>query len=163
MNRINLICLGVRDIKTSLAFYKNIGFKTYARDDSPPIVFFDNQGTKLELCPLATLVEDINEEDPPLLASGGFNGITLACNMKSKEEVDEVLQLVEEHGGVIVKRPQEVVWGGYSGYFQDPDGYYWEAAYAPFWKFDANDMLIIGDASGDNDAGDEDSEYDSEY
>ncbi|MDL2207814.1 VOC family protein [Desulfovibrio sp. OttesenSCG-928-M16] len=145
MNRINLICLGVRDIKKSLEFYRNIGFKTYEKKDTPPIVFFDTQGTKLELYPLEALVKDINAETPPPLSQSGFCGITLACNMKSKEEVDEAMERVRQHGGVVVKTPQEVFWGGYSGYFQDPDGYYWEVAYAASWKFDANDMLIIED------------------
>lgn len=145
MNRINLICLGVRDIKKSLDFYRNIGFKTYEKADAPPIVFFDNQGSKLELYPLETLTKDINAETPPPLSQGGFCGITLACNMKSKEEVDAAMERVQQHGGTVAKVPQDVFWGGYSGYFQDPDGYYWEMAYAASWKFDANDMLIIED------------------
>lgn len=143
MNRINLICLGVRDIKTSLAFYKNIGFKTHEKEAAPPIVFFDNQGSKLELYPLEALARDINAENPPLLSRNGFTGITLACNMRSKEEVDACMEKVKKYGGVVAKQPQEVFWGGYSGYFQDPDGYYWEVAYGPAWKFDANGMLII--------------------
>ena len=63
--------------------------------------------------------------------------------MKSKDEVDDMFKLVKEIGGKIVKEPQMVAWGGYSGYFQDPDGYYWEIAYADDWYFDENDMLII--------------------
>lgn len=143
MNRINLICLGARDMHRSLAFYRSIGFRTYEQADRPPIVFFDNQGTKLELYPLDALAKDINADAPPPLSRGGFGGITLACNMKSKEEVDAVMAKVKVHGGVVAKTPQEVFWGGYSGYFQDPDGYYWEVAYASFWTFDENDMLII--------------------
>lgn len=143
MNRINLICLGVQDMATSLAFYKNIGFQTYEKSDSPPIVFFDNQGTKLELYPIKELAKDINEDTPPKLISGGFHGITLACNMKSECEVDAFMDNVLKHGGTIAKKPQKVFWGGYSGYFQDPDGYYWEVAYGPNWEFDNQDMLVI--------------------
>ena len=143
MNRINLICLGVRDIKKSLAFYKNIGFHTYEKKDKPAVVFFDNQGTKLELHPLEELVRDIDAENPPPLSLDGFGGITLACNLKSEAEVDAFMKRVKEHGGVIAKQPQKVFWGGYSGYFQDPDGYYWEVAYGPAWKFDDNNMLVI--------------------
>ncbi len=143
MNRINLICLGVRDIKRSLAFYKNIGFKTHAEEGEPPVVFFDNQGSKLELYPLTELAKDINPDNPPALSQGGFCGMTLACNMTSREAVDTFMELVKRHGGILVKQPREVFWGGYSGYFQDPDGYYWEVAYAASWKFDENDMLII--------------------
>lgn len=143
MNRINLICLGVKDMEKSLAFYKGIGFKTYAKENKPVIVFFDNQGTKLELYPIEELAKDINAETPPKLSQDGFGGITLACNMKSKEEVDALLQIIPLHGGKIAKQAQNVFWGGYSGYFQDPDGYYWEVAYADSWEFDENDMLII--------------------
>lgn len=146
MNRINLICLGVRDMGKSLAFYKNIGFKTYVREDTPVIVFFDNQGSKLELYPLEDLAKDIDSENPPPLSQGGFCGITLACNMKTKEDVDVFMHRVAQHGGVIVKQPREVFWGGYSGYFRDPDGYYWEVAYGPAWKFADDDMLLIEDA-----------------
>ncbi|WP_291447445.1 VOC family protein [Desulfovibrio sp.] len=146
MNRINLICLGVRDIKKSLAFYKNIGFKTYEKADQPVVVFFDNQGSKLELYPLEELARDIDAENPPPLSQGGFGGITLACNVKSREEVDAFMKMVQQHGGVIAKQPRDVFWGGYSGYFRDPDGYYWEVAYGPDWEFDAHGMLRIEDA-----------------
>ena len=141
MNRINLICLGVKDMQKSLAFYKKLGFKTYEKDDCPLVVFFDNQGTKLELYPLEALAKDINAVNPP--STGGFCGITLACNVKSKIEVDTFIQKAYSCGATIAKKPQEVFWGGYSGYFQDLDGYYWEVAYSDSWKFDENDMLVI--------------------
>lgn len=143
MNRIHIICLGVRDMEKSLAFYKNIGFKTYVKEPNPPIVFFDNYGSKLELFPIDGLAEDINADNPPAIQKGGFCGITFACNMKSEKEVDEMMALVERHGGIVAKKPEKVFWGGYSGYFRDPDGYYWEVAYADSWEFDENDMLII--------------------
>lgn len=143
MNRINLICLGVRDMAKSLAFYRAIGFQTYETADNPPIVFFDTQGSKLELYPIQALAEDINADAPPKVGEGTFGGITLACNMKSEQEVDAFMQTVTVQGGVVVKQPQRVSWGGYSGYFQDPDGYYWEVAYGPNWQFDEQDMLVI--------------------
>ncbi len=143
MNRINLICLGTRDMAKALAFYKGMGFKTYAKGDSPAIVFFDNQGSKLELYPLEALAKDINADNPPAVNNGGFSGITLACNVKSEREVDELINNAPLHGGKIAKTPEKTFWGGYSGYFQDPDGYYWEVAHADIWKFDANDMLVI--------------------
>ncbi|SCM82736.1 Glyoxalase/bleomycin resistance protein/dioxygenase [uncultured Sporomusa sp.] len=143
MNRINLIALGVRDIKKSRAFYRDgLGFATRNNEEDPQIVFFNNGGTKLELYPLEELAKDINEANPPAI-SNGFSGITLAYNAKSKEEVDSIFSKIEGIGGSIVKQPQLVFWGGYSGYFRDLDGYYWEVAYADSWKFDENDMLII--------------------
>lgn len=144
MNRINLICLGVKDMAISLAFYKKLGFKTYTKENNPPIVFFDNEGTKLELFPLEELAKDINGDAPPAVSSQGFSGITLAINVKSIEEVDNIFSKVVEAGGVIAKRPQKnSIWEGYSGYFTDPDGYYWEIAYGKEWNFDQNNMLII--------------------
>ena len=143
MNRINLICLGVKDMPKALAFYKNIGFKTYEKEDNPAIVFFDTHGTKLELYPLDKLAEDIDSQNPPPVSPGAFPGITLAINMKSEKEVDDYMELVKSHGGTIVKHPRKVFWGGYSGYFRDTEGYYWEAAYGKNWKFDDNEMLVI--------------------
>lgn len=144
MNRINLITLGVKDLKRSLEFYRNIGFDTTAQNnDELAIVFFNNQGTKLELFPLDALAEDINEQQPPELAGSGFCGMTLAYNAKSASEVDAIMEEVQKHGAVIVKPAQTLSWGGYGGYFTDPDGYYWEVAYGEMWKFDENDMLVI--------------------
>jgi predicted lactoylglutathione lyase len=142
MNRINVICLGVKNLAKSLAFYKDIGFKTEEKKDSA-VVFFDTQGTKLELCPLTMLIEDIDAKNPPALSAGGFTGVTLAINMKSEQEVDAYMKKVSTAGGTIAKQPQKVSWGGYSGYFRDADGHYWEVAYNPFWKFDKNDMLVF--------------------
>ena len=143
MNRINLIALGVRDIKKSRAFYRDgLGFATRNNEEDPQIVFFNNGGTKLELYPLEELAKDINEANPPAI-SNGFSGITLAYNAKSKEEVDSIFSKIEGIGGSIVKQPQLVFWGGYSGYFRDLDGYFWDVAYADSWMFDDNAMQII--------------------
>jgi catechol 2,3-dioxygenase-like lactoylglutathione lyase family enzyme len=143
MNRINLIALGVRDIEKSRAFYRDgLGFSTPNNEENPPVVFFNNGGTKLELYPLQGLAKDISETNPPAI-SQGFSGITLAYNAKTKAEVDAIFSKIEAIGGTIAKPPQPVFWGGYSGYFRDLDGYYWEVAYADSWKFDKNDMLII--------------------
>lgn len=143
MNRINLICLGVTDMARSLAFYKALGFKTHETGAAPPIVFFGTSGSKLELYPLAELAKDINGDAPPPTNPGVFSGITLAINCKSETEVDALMALAQQNGATIAKPPQKVFWGGYSGYFRDPDGYYWEVAYGPNWQFDENDMLII--------------------
>ncbi|UJL45895.1 VOC family protein [Virgibacillus sp. NKC19-16] len=147
MNRINLITLGVKDIGNSLKFYRDIGFEASVTGDEekPAIVFFKNEGSKLELFPLEELAKDINEEDPPELSKGGFPGITLAYNAKSETEVDDILQSVKKVGAEVVKEPKKLSWGGYGGYFIDPDGYYWEVAYGSNWEFDESNMLIIKD------------------
>ncbi|WP_223702520.1 VOC family protein [Sutcliffiella deserti] len=142
MNRINLITLGVRDMETSLKFYRDgLGFSTIVKEEAPAIVFFNNGGSKLALYPLEELSKDINEQEPPV--GSGFPGFTQAYNAKSADEVDRIMEKVEQAGGKIVKKPQRVFWGGYSGYFTDPDGFYWEVAYGETWEFDENDMLVI--------------------
>lgn len=143
MNRMNIICLGVRDMKKALQFYRDgLGFKTDEAGDHPDVVFFSTPGTKLELYPLDLLAKDINGENPPPIGSG-FGGITLAYNAKTKEEVIEVIELARNAGARIVKEPQDVFWGGFHGYFADPDGYYWEVAWGPNDEFDDRDMLVL--------------------
>ncbi|WP_249869536.1 VOC family protein [Oceanobacillus saliphilus] len=145
MNRLNLITLGVKDLVESIQFYRDgLGFDVvvYGDETNPDFVFFNNGGSKISLFQMDELAKDINAEEPPVITEG-FGGITLAYNGKSKEEVDEVFALAEKAGAKIVKHPQTVFWGGYSGYFQDPNGFYWEAAYGEMWEFDENDMLII--------------------
>ncbi len=143
MNRISIICLGVKDMAQSIRFYRDgLGFATDEKEDSPKVVFFNTTGTKFELYPLKLLAEDINEKNPPHIAKG-FAGITLAYNVKSEDEVHEIMELAKRAGAVIAKEPQRVFWGGYSGYFTDPNGYYWEVAYNPYWNFDEQDMLVL--------------------
>jgi len=143
MNRMNLICLGVKNLKQARDFYHGVlGFETSNNEDDPSIVFFNNQGTKLELYPLDALAKDIDPVNPPQCGNG-FSGITIAYNAKSVEEVDALFLRLKNHGVRIVKPPQTVSWGGYSGYFQDPEGYYWEILYAKGYQFDDQDMLVI--------------------
>jgi len=96
------------------------------------VAFFQVGGVVLALYPREKLAEDANV--PP--EGGGFRGVTLACNTRSQEEVDAVLQAVEEAGARIVRPASPVFWGGYSGYFADPEGYLWEVAWNPFFDFD---------------------------
>ncbi len=143
MNRINLICLGVCDMERAIRFYKDgLGFSTHETSYSPNVIFFSNAGTKLELYPLDLLAKDIDENNPP--SGQGFSGITLAYNAKSIDEVDAVIERARRSGASIVKEPQAAFWGGYHGYFQDLDGYYWEVAYGPNFEYDQNDMLVFG-------------------
>lgn len=120
MNRLNLITLGVIDMVESLAFYREgLGFEivVYGDETNPDVMFFNNGGTKISLFPIERLVKDINEANPPEIGRG-FGGITLAYNGKTKEEVDRVFALAKEAGATIVKEPETVFWGGYSGYFK---------------------------------------------
>lgn len=141
MNRINIICLGVRDMERSIKFYKDgLGFKTGEDSDSPPVIFFRTGGAVLELYPIGALAEDAGGGKA---SATGFCGVTLACNVKSKEEVLEMTDRARRAGAKITKEPQDAFWGGYHAYFTDPDGYYWEIAYGPMFEFDENDMLLV--------------------
>ena len=144
MNKITVICLGVRDMEKAISFYKDgLGFQTKETSYNPPVIFFNaSGGLKLELYPLDLLAKDIDDNNPPAIGSG-FGGITLAYNVKSKDEVHQIVELAEKAGAKIEKEPQDVFWGGYHAYFSDPDGYYWEVSYGPDFKFDENDMLIL--------------------
>lgn len=143
MNRLNIICLGVRDMEKAIKFYRDgLGFKTDEKSNHPAVVFFSTSGTKLELYPLELLAQDIYNDNPPEISSG-FGGITLAYNAKTKAEVSEVIELARKAGATIVKEPQDVFWGGFHAYFSDPDGYYWEVAWGPNFEFDDIDMLKI--------------------
>lgn len=141
MNRVNVICLGVRDMQSSLRFYRDgLGFQTREKGESPQVVFFNTPGVKLELYPLDLLAQDIQPGNPPQPAQG-FGGITLAYNAQSRDEVGKITDLARRAGARIVKEPQNVFWGGYHAYFADPDGYYWEVAWNPEWQLDENGMV----------------------
>jgi len=146
MNRLNIITIGTKDILKSHEFFKKLGFDTSVRgeESSPDIIFFRNEGTRIALYPIAELAKDVNKDNPPKIGAG-FPGITLAYNAKSNEEVDEILNKAASAGATIAKKPQKTDWGGYSGYFIDLDGYYWEIAYGEPWEFDACNMLVIED------------------
>ena len=95
MNKITCICLGVRSMEKAIRFYRDgLGFKTDCKEYDPPVCFFDTPGTKFELFPLDLLAKDISENDPPKIGNG-FGGITLAYNVKSKEEVNKTIELVK--------------------------------------------------------------------
>jgi len=138
--RISIITLGVADLPRSIRFYRDgLGFPTTVKEGDG-IAFFVTSGTRLALYPLDKLVEDIASD---VRHAAGFSGITLAHNVRRKEEVAEVLALAAKAGGKIVKPAQDVFWGGHSGYFTDPDGYHWEVAWAPGQTFDAAGSIVL--------------------
>jgi catechol 2,3-dioxygenase-like lactoylglutathione lyase family enzyme len=127
--KISMIGLGVRDFERSLAFYRDgLGFPVHNYTEGEDHVMFRLEGTWLSLYPRDKLAEDATVPDD----GGGFSGVTLAHNVKSKAEVDAVFAQAVAAGGKPVKRPQDVFWGGYSSYFADSDGYLWEVAFNPF-------------------------------
>jgi catechol 2,3-dioxygenase-like lactoylglutathione lyase family enzyme len=140
-SRISIITLGVADLERSYQFYHHgLGFPT-TRKPQDGIIFFQTSGTCLALYPADKLAEDVNPDFPDERTR--FPGITLAHNTREKEQVDQILQLAEQAGGKIEKQAADTFWGGYSGYFSDPDGYLWEVAYAESWQFHPDGSLVI--------------------
>jgi len=128
--RISLITLGVSDLERSLRFYRDgLGLPTTWTTDRG-VIFFKTSGVCLALYPFDKLAEDVNESFHGLRSK--FTGITLAHNVREKEEVDRILALAERAGAKIEKPAGDTFWGGYSGYFSDPDGYLWEIAWGAF-------------------------------
>jgi uncharacterized glyoxalase superfamily protein PhnB len=124
-----MITLGVEDLQRSIDFYeKGFGFP---RMDSPPeVAFFTLNGTWLGLFSGESLAQDASVSPK----GEGFNNFALAHNLKSEEEVDKTFEQAIGAGATPTKQPQKTPWGGYSGYFADPDGHLWEIAHNPhFW------------------------------
>jgi uncharacterized protein len=127
--KMSLITLGVTHFKRSLAFYRDgLGFPVHSCDETAGHVMFQLEGSWLSLYPAGALAEDAQ-----VTADGtGFARFSIAHNVKSREDVDAVFAEAVCAGATPVKSPQDVSWGGYSGYFADPDGFLWEVAYNPF-------------------------------
>ena len=133
---LHIITLGVRDFETSKKFYAEmLGWQIASSQEN--IAFFQAGGVVLALYPREALAEDALTSPE----GSGFAGITLAHNVRSATEVDEIIRDLKSKGVQIVKEPQKVFWGGYRSYFADPDGYLWEVAYNPFSAFDENGNL----------------------
>jgi catechol 2,3-dioxygenase-like lactoylglutathione lyase family enzyme len=126
MNKhVSVITLGVRDLDRERSFYgEQLGWTADQEDDNWACYVLEGGATALALYPWDELAEDAG-----VPADGsGFSGVTLAYNVRSEERVDEVLAEAERAGGTIVHPPRKRQWGGYSGYFADPEGYLWEVA-----------------------------------
>jgi catechol 2,3-dioxygenase-like lactoylglutathione lyase family enzyme len=133
--RITLLTLGVDDLQQAVRFYRDgLGFRTEgivgAQLEHGAVAFFDLQaGLKLALWPRKSIAHDTG------IALGKPNAtdFTIGHNVSSKPEVDAVMEQAKDAGAVIVKRAHDTFWGGYAGYFQDPDGHLWEVAWNPQW------------------------------
>lgn len=136
--RISLVTLGVADVARSRRFYEALGWKASSASVEST-TFFQLGGMALVLFGKAALAEDACL--PP--EGTGFGGITLAQNVHSPEAVDALLIEAERAGARILKPGQKVFWGGYCGYFADPDGYPWEVAWNPGFKIEADGSLRL--------------------
>lgn len=129
--RISLITLGVADLDRSLRFYRDgLGLPT-TWDAAKGVIFFKTSGTVLALYPFEALAKDVGDHWADEKRSR-FTGISLAHNVRTKEEVDRLLTQAKQAGATIEKPAQNTFWGGYAGYFSDPDGYLWEIAHGAF-------------------------------
>ncbi len=138
--RISMITLGVKDLSISLQFYRNgLGFPT-TRKSEQGVIFFQTEGVCLALYPYEELANDVSGQFN--VPRSKFPGITIAHNVRTKDEVDTIMEKAELAGGVIEKPAQNTSWGGYSGYFSDPDGYLWEIAWGAF-EFNDDGSLAI--------------------
>lgn len=124
--RISLITLGVADLNRSREFYERLGWRR-SMADAEGVVFFQAGGMGFALYPREDLARDANVSGD----GQGFGGVSLAYNARTREEVDSVLAEAESAGAKILKPAREAFWGGYSGYFSDPDGFLWEVAWNP--------------------------------
>lgn len=131
--RITVITIGVDDLERSLSFYRDgLGFKTEGvigqEFEHGAVVFMDMQhGLRLALWPRSSIAHDTGLP----LGSPSATEMTFGHNVSSKAEVDEVMRLAEKAGAAVVKPAHDTFWGGYAGYFQDPDGHVWEAVWNP--------------------------------
>jgi catechol 2,3-dioxygenase-like lactoylglutathione lyase family enzyme len=128
--RISLLTLGVEDLERSYRFYKDgLGLPT-TWDLSKGVVFFRTHGTRLALYPRRELAKDVSPSQTD--ERSGFPAFSIAHNVRTREEVDALLAQAERAGARIAKPAQETDWGGYAGYFSDPDGFLWEVAHGAF-------------------------------
>ncbi len=126
--KLAIITLGVTDMAVAKKFYEQGMGLVPEKESCDSITFYDMNGVWLSLYPKDKLAEDVTISTE----GNGFSGVTIAHNEPSKEEVRKVIEQARSAGGRIIKEPQNVFWGGYSGYFEDPDGHLWEIAYNPF-------------------------------
>ena len=137
--KLNLITLGVADLGRSLKFYeKGLGWKR-SEKSMEDLVLFPLGGMVMALHPREELAKDTTLD----YQHSDFAGLTISYNAKSEEEVNNIMEAVQELGATIIKPAQKVFWGGYSGYFKDPDGFLFEVAFNPFWDLDEKENLIL--------------------
>jgi predicted lactoylglutathione lyase len=138
--RLTLVTLGVADLARARTFYEAWGWKPSSASQAE-VAFYQANGLALALWSRVALAADAHVED----TGRGFSGIALAYNARSKAEADEVFSRVIAAGARCLKPLQDVFWGGYSGYFADPDGHLWEVAWNPGFPLDEAGHLFLPD------------------
>jgi uncharacterized protein len=127
---ISLVTLGVRDVAASTRFYEALGFELSPGSVEGEVSFFRTAGARLGLFGQDDLAADARAEPR---TSDGFRGVSVSINLESPAAVDAALSAAAAGGAAIAKPARTAEWGGYSGYFADPDGHLWEVAHNPVW------------------------------
>ncbi len=136
--RVTLITLGVADLPASRSFYARLGWQEHG-ESQEGVAFYQLNGLALALFGLADLAADQGRAGAAL----GTGAITLAQNFLTEAEVDAAFEAALAAGATALKRPEKVFWGGYSGYWADPDGHVWEVAMNPYWPLGADGSLRL--------------------
>ncbi len=140
--RVSLITLGVADVSRARTFYERLGWQGQEVEET---VFFQAGGMALVLWARHKLAGDAGIEDS---GTGGFGGLTLAHNVRSRAEVDVVLAGAANAGAEITQPARETFYGGYAGYFRDPDGHLWEVAHNPGFPLGPDGSITVPDFGG---------------
>lgn len=135
--RVTLITLGVSDLERSREFYQTLGW--VPAEEQEGVSFYQINGLVLGLFGLGPLAKDQGRPDAKL----GTGAMTLAQNFSTEDEVDAAYQAALAAGATALKAPEKVFWGGYSGYYADPDGHVWEVAMNPFWPLNDDGSLTL--------------------
>jgi len=138
--RVNLVTLGVSDLDRETRFYQALGWRLSGSSVSGEVSFFDLSNVVLALWGHGSLAEDarVPPGEPP-----EFRGVASAINVGSEAEVDAVIAAAVDAGGSVAKLAHKADWGGYSGYFADPEGHLWEVAHNPYWPLDDNGLVKL--------------------
>lgn len=135
--RLSLVTLGVDDLARARAFYED-GLGWRPADAPEGVVFYQLPGMAFALWSRSELAADARTP-----VDGAFSGIALACNQRTRDDVDRVLAQAQSAGGRILKPAEAAEWGGYSGYFADPDGHVWEVAFNPGWPLAEDGTVTV--------------------
>ncbi len=136
--RISLLTLGVSDLQRSVEFYVRLGFRRSSAS-TDEVAFFGLSGIVLGLYPRHLLAEDAGVPEGP----GGFSGITIAHNVREREQVDQTLDEAAAAGATVTRPAHDAFWGGRSGYFADPDGHLWEVAWNPGMPLGPDGHMVV--------------------
>ncbi|SCG73109.1 hypothetical protein GA0070609_4799 [Micromonospora echinaurantiaca] len=139
--RISLVTLGVADVARARTFYERLGWRGQEVEET---VFFQAGGLALVLWGRAKLADDAGVDDP----GDGFGGMTLAQNVRSRDEVDDLLAAAAAAGAEVTRPARETFYGGYAGCFADPDGHVWEIAWNPGFPLGPDGTITVPDFGG---------------